>query len=299
MDAVSLKDESTSGRLALGHWLTAPDHPLTARVMVNRVWKHLFGTGLVRTLDNFGHTGEQPSHPELLDHLAIQFRDHGWSVKKLVREIVLSRTYRQNSVYRDHAFKLDPDNRLLWRANKRRLDAESIRDAMLAISASIDLSPRPALLAAEVKSHSVSIIGFDKSVPSDLDGTTRRSIYLPVFRENLPDVLNLFDFAEPSLVVGNRSETNVPIQALYLMNSDFVHEQAAAFAERIMAANLPNRKSRIVHAFRLCFNRPPDSEELLLVENYFNQGGGNLDETVLTARFCQALFASPEFRIAD
>src|SRR5205814_3732701 len=127
-----------SGRLELAHWLTSPDHPLTARVMVNRVWRHLFGAGIVRTVDNFGTTGERPSHPELLDHLAVRFVADGWSVKKLVREIVLSRTYCQASTYNERAFRADPENRLLWRVEKRRLDAEAIRHAMLAVSGELD-----------------------------------------------------------------------------------------------------------------------------------------------------------------
>ena len=132
-----------SGRLELARWLAHPDHPLTARVMANRVWRHLFGAGIVRTVDNFGTSGERPSHPELLDQLAVRFVADGWSVKKLIREIVLSRSYRQSSTYDENAFRTDPENRLLWRAAKRRLDAEAIRDAMLAVSGELDAA-RPA-----------------------------------------------------------------------------------------------------------------------------------------------------------
>ena len=121
--------ENQSGRLELARWLTHPDHPLTARVMANRIWHHLFGAGIVRTVDNFGSNGERPSHPELLDHLTLKFVAGNWSVKTLIREIVLSRTYRQASTYEERSFKMDPENRLLWRATKRRLDAEAIRDA--------------------------------------------------------------------------------------------------------------------------------------------------------------------------
>lgn len=289
--------ENESGRLELAHWLIDPDNPLTARVMANRVWSHLFGTGLVRTTDNFGLTGEKPSHPELLDYLAVQFQENGWSVKKLVKEIVLSRAYRESSEYRDDCFLKDPDNRLLWRANKRRLDAEVIRDSMLTVSGQIDLSPRHASLAAEVNNHSVSLLGFDKKIPADLDGSHYRSVYLPVFRDNLPDVLHLFDFAEPSLVVGKRDETNVPLQALYLMNSDFVMNQAEAMARRLMSDE-PSREARIEAAFRICFNRRPDPEEISLVSDYFD-GAGGTNEAIVTARFCQALLGSAEFRIAD
>ncbi len=166
-----------SGRLELARWLTHPDHPLTARVMANRVWRHLFGAGLVRTVDNFGFSGERPSHPELLDHLALQFVDGGWSVKTLVREIVLSRAYRQASTYRADAFQKDPDNRLLWRANKRRLDAEVIRDSMLAVSGQLDTTRRPGSLVAELGGQSVSLIGFNQGCrPISTARGTARSI---------------------------------------------------------------------------------------------------------------------------
>ncbi|MEM7014248.1 MAG: DUF1553 domain-containing protein, partial [Verrucomicrobiota bacterium] len=290
-------DDGESGRLALAHWLTDVDHPLTARVMANRVWSHLFGAGLVQTTDNFDPNGEAPSHPQLLDYLAVCFRENGWSVKQLVREIVLSRTYRQSSAYREDYFNQDPDNRLIWRANKRRLDAESIRDSMLMVSGQLDQSPRPASLAAELRSHSVSLIGFNKSIPSDLDGSNYRSVYLPVFRDNLPDVLSLFDFAEPSLVVGNRDETNVPPQALYLMNSDFIHNRADALAKRI-TQNEAEHDARVVRAFEICFNRPPDPEELVMISQYF-ENASSADDIAKFSQFCQALLSSAEFRIAD
>ncbi|MDF1755229.1 MAG: PSD1 and planctomycete cytochrome C domain-containing protein [Verrucomicrobiales bacterium] len=297
MEPAPPSKENQSGRLDFAHWVTDPENPLTARVMANRVWGHLFGEGLVRTMDNFGHTGEPPSHPELLDYLAITFREKGWSLKSLVKEMVLSRAYRQSSTYRKESFFKDPDNRLLWRANKRRLDAEVIRDSILSVSGRLDLSPRAASLAAEVTKHSVAILGFDKTIPTDLDGSNYRSIYLPVFRENLPDVLHLFDFAEPSLVVGNRDETNVPLQALYLMNSEFIAKQSAAFAERLMHDE-NNRDDRIHRAFQLCFNRPPDPEESEMIAAYFADSAEG-DEATMTTRFCQALLSSAEFRIAD
>lgn len=296
MEAVKPESSDRSGRLALAGWVTRSDHPLTARVMANRVWSHLFGAGLVETVDNFGPTGQAPSHPALLDYLAVQLRESGWSVKKLVREIVLSRAYRQSSTFNKATFDKDPDNRLLWRANKRRLDAEAIRDAMLAVSGEIDLSPRPGSLASDLRSHSVSLIGFDKSVPADLDGSLRRSVYLPVFRENLPDILDLFDFAEPSLVMGEREETNVPLQALYLMNSEFITDRSGALAGRLMREE-SSRGQRIDRAFQLCYNRPPDKEEIAMIEDYFTTTDSDEEET--TVRFCQAILSSAEFRIAD
>ncbi len=292
-----------SGRLEFARWLTCPEQPLTARVMANRVWRHLFGAGLVRTVDNFGSTGERPSHPELLDHLALKFVDGGWSVKSLVREIALSRAYRQASTYRANCFQKDPENRLLWRANKRRLDAEVIRDSMLAVSGLLDTSRRQGSLVAELGGQAVSLIGFNKNVPADLDGSRHRSVYLPVIRDHLPDALELFDFAEPSLVTGDREITNVPVQALYLMNGPFVQEQAAALAQRVIhCAGSPAEQIR--SAFALCFNRPPDTAEIKLAEEYFQAActsgqGTPAAEGKILAGYCQALLASAEFRNVD
>jgi len=281
-----------SGRLELAQWLTSREHPLTARVMANRVWQHLFGAGIVRTVDNFGFSGERPSHPELLDHLALKFMDGGWSVKALIKEIVLSSTYRMASTYQAAAFNQDPDNRLLWRVNKRRLDAEVIRDSMLAVSGLLDTSRRPGSLVAELSGQSVSLIGFNQAVPVDLDASHRRSIYLPVIRDHLPDVLEQFDVANPNLVTGDRDVTNVPLQALYLMNGPFVQEQATALAQRIQAS-----PDRVRVAFQLCFNRPPDAKEQQLAEAFFQTAAG--DESKLLAAFCQSLLCSAEFRNAD
>ncbi|HYF34327.1 MAG TPA: PSD1 and planctomycete cytochrome C domain-containing protein [Prosthecobacter sp.] len=291
-----------SGRLELARWLTSREHPLTARVMANRVWHHLLGRGLVRTTDNFGFSGERPSHPALLDHLALRFMEDGWSVKALIREIVLSRTYRQASTYRADCFAQDPDNRLLWRAHKRRLDAEVIRDSMLAVSGQLDTSRRPGSLVAELTGQSVSMVAFNKALPGDLDGMRRRSIYLPVLRDQLPDVLELFDFAEPSLVTGNRDVTNVPVQALYLMNGPFVQGQAAALAQRLVKER-PTEPERIRRAFQLCFNRLPEPAEVELATQFFaaarSQSEAAPDDTALLTSYCQSLLATAEFRHAD
>ncbi|MEZ5386125.1 MAG: PSD1 and planctomycete cytochrome C domain-containing protein [Prosthecobacter sp.] len=278
-----------SGRMELAKWLTSREHPLTARVMANRVWHHLIGSGIVRTVDNFGFSGERPSHPELLDYLAIRFMDGGWSVKKLIKEIVMSKTYRQSS--QGHTDS-DPDNRLLSHANKRRLDAEVIRDSMLAVSGLLDTSRRPGSLVAELDGQSVSLMGFNTKLPPDLDGSHRRSVYLPVIRDHLPDVLEQFDVANPNLVTGDRDVTNVPLQALYLLNGPFVQEQAAALAKRIQSA--PDRVRR---AFELCFNRPPDAKEVALAERFLQSGSA--DEFQLLTAFCHSLLCSAEFRFTD
>lgn len=292
-----------SGRLELAKWITDPGHPLTARVMVNRVWSHLFGAGLVETVDDFGRTGAAPSHPELLDHLALRFQEEGWSVKTLVREIVLSRAYRQASTRRPEAFEKDPDNRLLWHFSKRRLDAEVIRDAMLSVSGELELSPRPGSLVAELDSQSAGMIGFNKKIPEDLDGSTYRSAYLPVMRDQLPDVLRLFDFAEPSLVTGKRDSTNVPPQSLYLMNSDFIRARAAALAKRI-SHEAETDEERIAAAYQRCFNRTPSEEEKRLVSEFLSEPVPEGAEAAkeMEKRWqdvCQALLASADFRMVD
>ncbi|MFZ4593381.1 MAG: PSD1 and planctomycete cytochrome C domain-containing protein [Verrucomicrobiaceae bacterium] len=296
---VSIKGKipkAKSGRLELAQWLTSRENPLTARVMANRVWRHLLGSGIVLTTDNFGFSGGRPSHPELLDYLAIKFMDHGWSVKALIREIVLSTSYQQSSAHRPEAFEKDPDNRLLWHANKRRLDAEVIRDSMLAVSGQLDTTRRPGSLVAELSGQSVSLIGFNTTLPPDLDGSRHRSIYLPALRDHLPDVLEQFDMANPTLVTGDRDVTNVPLQALYLMNGPFVRAQAAALAQRLIKEK-PTLPERLQRAFALCFNRSPEAEELKLAEAFF-QAGSQDDPELMTA-FCQSLLASAEFRFAD
>jgi hypothetical protein len=292
-----------SGRLELARWLTSPAHPLTARVIVNRVWSHMFGVGIVATVDNFGSTGQLPSHPELLDTLAVEFADNGWSIKQLLRQIAVSRTYRQSSEYRHEAFLSDPDNRLLWRVPKRRLEAESIRDSMLSVSGEINFDrPAGSLVGRVIGDRPVSLIGLDKRLPPDLDGSLHRSVYLPVIRDRLPDVLELFDFAEPSLVVGSRETTNVPIQAHYLLNSPFVQQRAQQLANRIKTE--ATDEQRVEMAFVLCFSREPDEFELqrslaflCTEEDVLNKLSETKSQRLIV--FCQALLATAEFRNID
>ncbi|MCB1202689.1 MAG: PSD1 domain-containing protein [Verrucomicrobiae bacterium] len=295
--------KDASGRLELAKWITDPGHPLTARVMANRIWSHLLGAGLVETVDDFGRSGAAPSHPELLDYLALRFQEKGWSIKALIREIVSSRTYAQASTHRVEAFERDPDNRLIWRMSKRRLDAEAMRDAMLAASGELDLSPRPGSLVAELDSQSAGMIGFNKKIPEDLDGSFHRSVYLPVMRDQLPDVLRQFDFAEPSLVTGRRDVTNVPPQALYLMNSDFVRARAAALAKRISQVASTDHE-RVEAAYQRCFNRSPDEEEKRLLLEFIDAPipDPTTHAEELEKRWqdlCQALLASADFRMLD
>ncbi len=290
-----------SGRRQLAEWFVHPDHPLTSRVIANRVWRHVFGAGIVRTVDNFGVTGERPSHPKLLDYLAYSLVDRGWSLKGLIRELVLSRTYRQESTHDVRRFRLDPENRLLGRATKRRLDAEAIRDAMLSVSGRLDLNRPVGSLVASLGDRPISLIAFAKGVSPDLDGSVHRSVYLPVIRDRLPDVLDLFDFAEPSLVTGNRETTNVPLQALYLMNGPFTREQADALAGRLLKET-SSLEAAARRAFLLCFSRDPDPEESALATTFFERVAAkaeNANDREAMTSYCQALLATAEFRNLD
>jgi hypothetical protein len=299
--------KEASGRLEFAQWLTDPQHPLTSRVMVNRIWKHVFGEGLVATVDDFGSTGQRPSHPKLLDYLALRFVENGWSVKSTIRELVLSRTYRQASTWREGAFVSDPDNRLLWRMPKRRLEAEAIRDAMLAVSGELDLSrPEASLVGRVIGDRPISLIGLDKRLPKDLDGSLHRSVYLPVIRDRLPDVLELFDFASASFVSGSRETTNVPTQALYLMNSPFVQERAADFAKRVRDETNGDQRAAVHYVFRLCFGRSPATDEeasalkfLSVDSETANRPEGTSEEADAMIRFCQAILCTAEFRNLD
>lgn len=236
-------ERNSSGRKELAEWLTDPANPLTSRVMVNRVWHWLFGAGLVTSVDNFGNSGEEPSHPELLDWLATRFMEQGWSVKKLVRELVLSRTYRLASRHDETAFAADPANRLLWRHSPRRLDAEAIRDAVLTASGKLDLQRPEASTIGRAGDGPIG--GNRRSVMPEekITGSTSyvRSVYLATARNLEPEFLATFDFPDGSMVQGARQSTNVPGQTLLLLNSEFTAKHARLFAERALAAADPDR----------------------------------------------------------
>ncbi|MCB1229415.1 MAG: PSD1 domain-containing protein [Verrucomicrobiae bacterium] len=295
--------DDESGRLQLAQWMTSPENPLAARVMTNRLWHWIFGQGIVPTVDNFGATGQTPTHPELLDQMAIRFIEKGWSMKQMIREIVLSRTYRQSSEFDQEKFEKDPDNHLLWRMTPRRLDAESFRDAVLAVSGKLELDRPVGSPVAKVGDGFVGRTVRDQSsLTAEHD---HRSIYLPVVRDLVPESLALFDFADPSLMTGERETTTVPSQALYLMNSEFIIANADAMARRL-AEDLKLRGPKLgATAFYLAYARPPTAEEARKTAAY-------LDRFLATARkdgmdeekakllglttFCQSLLSSAEFR---
>jgi hypothetical protein len=280
--------EKQSGRREFADWIASPSNPLTARVMVNRTWHWLFGAGLVRTTDNFGTTGETPSHPELLDHLATQFIAQGWSVKKLVREIVLSRTYQMSSeVGRGvlTAPQADLENRLYSRANRRRLDAEALRDTMLSVSGQ---------LSGERGGPS-----FKLALSADYgfnDAGTRRSVYVPAFRNALPEIFEAFDFADPSMVVGVRNVSTVAPQALFLMNHPFVREQAKRAAQRLGAEKLPDDDARVLRAYRLALGRAPTAGESAVAKKLLRD---TTNATEAWTDLFHALFASADFRYVN
>jgi hypothetical protein len=279
-----------SGRRELALWLTDPANPLTARVMVNRVWQHLLGEGLVRTVDNFGRQGERPSHPELLDELALRFGADGWSVKRLVRSIMLSRVYQLACVEDPAAAQIDPEDRLLWRAHRRRVEAEVIRDAILAVSGRLDT----AMGGSAVSSLGERAIDNESKGGLSTEGNTRRSVYLPVIRNDLPPVFEVFDFADPDVSTGKRDTTTVATQALFLMNSPFVMDQARLTAQRLLARPLDDA-GRLTDLFRRALGRPPTDDERRQARDYL---GADPDLDAWTA-VCLAVFGCTEFRFVE
>ena len=246
-----------SGRLELAELIVNPRNPLTARVMVNRIWHHLFGTGIVSTTDNFGRYGDPPSHPELLDYLATRFVEDGWSVKRLIRLVVLSKTFQQSSHHSPAAMEVDPQNRLLHRYPVRRLEAESIRDAILFTSGRLDR----ALYGPSIHPYRTEPKDYRKLYKGPLDGDGRRSLYLKVTRHEGPRFLEIFDFPEPMVPRGTRDNTNVPPQALALMNDPFVLDQAGYWAEQLVKDDSPSAEVRIDRMFRSSLSRPPTPTE--------------------------------------
>ena len=248
--------EGTSGRLQLAEWISSPRNPLTARVMVNRIWRHHFGRGLVETPSNFGVAGSAPTHPELLDWLARRFIDSGWSIKAMHRLLMHSRTYRLASDGLEEYEIVDPGNETYWRYQRNQLDAEAVRDAMLAISGDLDLTtagphPFPAIRTWDYSQHHP----FVQVYP-----TNRRSVYLMTQRIERHPYLAIFDGADTNQSTGERSESIVPQQALFLMNHPFVQERAQGLARRLLKSL--DERERIARAYRLAWGRPPNEDDI-------------------------------------
>jgi hypothetical protein len=291
-----------SGRLDLANAIASKDNPLTARVMANRVWLHLFGTGIVPTPDNFGAAGQMPTNQELLDYLAVRFVDNGWSVKKLIREIVLSRAYQLSSAYDAKNYGVDPDNALVWRMSKRRLEAEPLHDAMLAIAGRLDTKAPVGSSVSRAGEGNAG--GRGRFGPGLQPNDRHRTVYLAIVRESLPEELALFDFPDPSVVTGERSTTTIPAQSLYLMNNGFVIRQSEATAERVLAA--PGTDDEKIHfAYKLCFARKPTEKETKAAIDFLKRyidastgtgtAGAERAKRAAWSALCQALIASAEF----
>jgi hypothetical protein len=270
------KEAKTTGRRrVLADWIARPDHPLTARVIVNRLWHHHFGRGIVATPSDFGKTGVAPTHPELLDWLASELVEGGWKLKRIHKLIMLSAAYRQSSrIQNDRAVAVDPGNMLLWRQNLRRLEAEALRDALLAISGQLNLKMGgrgffPALPKEVLSTQSVPGRGWDNS---PTDEQHRRSVYIFVKRTLGVPLLETFDAASPDTSTAARNTTTIAPQALMLLNSTFMEEQANACAERLMkevTGSTPD--AQVQRLFRLALARDPSAEELKIAVTYLER----------------------------
>jgi hypothetical protein len=285
---------SSGRRTAFAKWVTSRENPLFARVMVNRIWQHHFGVGLVSTPDNFGQSGARPSHPELLDFLATEFIRSGWSMKALHRLILSSGVYRQSGALREQAFQMDPENRLLWRFSLRRLDAEALRDAMLAVTGELDRrAGGPYVPTQRLPEGNVE-------VDEKRADARRRSVYLQQRRTQVATLLELFD--APSVVANctYRATSTVPLQSLALLNSNFALVRAQAFAARLDLEVGADAETRIRLAFRLGCTRQPTAEELAAARRFlstqqqqYTQAVNGRDGT--WADFCQMILASNAF----
>jgi len=291
---------SQSGRVQLADWIADARNPLTARITVNRIWQKLFGEGLVRSVDYFGARGETPTHPELLDYLASRFIQSGWSQKQLIRELVLSRAYCMSSAHNATAAAKDPDNRLLWRMNRQRLDAEAIRDSILAISGKLTPSGGGPALPLEFPENVTNLSPKAVNPPAFVFKKLRpvqdfeRTIYLPVIRTaaqpGSAKLRDVFDFVQPAQIAGKRAETAVPTQALFLLNSDTIRARATEVAQQL-AATEANTGARLEALWLRILSRPITSTER-------DDAGKFLDSMPADKAWielCHALLSSNEF----
>jgi len=271
--------KKSSGRLELAQWISHRDNPLTARVFVNRVWSKLFGVGIVRTVDNFGVPGEVPSHPELLDALAIDFMDHDWNAQRLIRAIVLSKAYQQVSVETEQSRTVDPENRLLSHQNRRRLDAEAIHDAMLFASGEL----------IESSGGDTTRPGTNSEYGYQFD-VGQRAVYYPIFRNRLPEILTVFDFPNPNLSSGKRNVSTLSTQSLFMMNSPFALDRATKLASQVESLDEDGKLETM--AFSI-LGRQLNDEERNLFKDYL-QSQSEADAP--WERLAQTLFGSVDFR---
>ncbi len=286
-----------SGRLELANWLAQPQHPLVNRVMANRVWRWHFGTGIVSSVDNFGTLGEQPTHPELLDYLALELTENGGSLKQLHRQIMLSATYQMSTTYSEQGNTTDPENKLLWRFNRRRLTGEEIRDSVLALGPGLDTKMGGTLLKVKNRAY---VTGSNTNITDEFDNY-RRSVYLPVVRSSVYEVLQALDFPDPAVSNGDRNTTTVAPQALFMMNSSLVDASTLALASSLIASN---SSDRIERAYSVIMGRTPNEQEIVDAQAYTQQvtgaassAGIAIEDAELAAwqSFCRVLLSTNEF----
>jgi hypothetical protein len=309
--AAAAISSNESGRRELADWIASGENPLTARVAVNRIWQKLFGEGIVRSVDYFGRRGERPSHPELLDALAVRFVADGWSRKRLIRDLVLSRAYAMSSIHDSRADAVDPDNLLLWRMNRRRLDAESLRDSMLAVSGTLVAQGGGPGLPLEYPENTGGLAKGGVNPPSFHLGRFRpvqefvRTVYLPIIRSapqaGPAEVRNVFDFTQPGEIAGRRAVTTVPTQALFLLNASFVKRRAVELARLTMAASTDDG-ARLDRLWLRALGRPitpgerADSTAFLAEIRDLDSKMPTADRELRGwAELCHALLASNEF----
>jgi len=279
---------TNSGRLELAKWLTDSRHPLTARVMANRIWLHLMGQGIVRSVDNFGVTGQRPTHPELLDYLATDLVESGWSTKTMVKKIMMSRVYSMDSEGGDSkGTEVDGENLLLWHAHRRTLTAETMRDAMLTLGDVLDSRRGGPSLPEGFKSE----FGYRFT-------TLRRSVYVPVFRNTAFEMFGLFGFANPNFTVGKRSESTIPTQSLFLANAPLLHKRADSAASALLQDPSLDDEGRVVLAFRKTLGRFPTESETRMALAFLRISGDTVESNDASAwaALQRSLFACLDFR---
>ncbi|MBL8216617.1 MAG: DUF1549 domain-containing protein [Bryobacterales bacterium] len=288
----------TSGRLELAQWMTRKDHPLTARVMANRLWRWHFGRGIVPSTDNFGRLGEKPTNQPLLDYLAHRFVESGWSVKAMHRLLMLSSTYQQASDYNEDNYEKDPENALLWRANRQRLEAEAIRDGIMAVSGDLDLKAGGSILPYKDRQYVANTsrregVDYDRNI---------RAVYVPVVRSSLYEVFTAFDLPDPAVTQGDRNSTVIAPQALFMMNGVVSLRHSRKMAELLMAAASED-KARVEEAYERALARPPSGREVDQALTFLAQVEKAVPEKVTDPKerrtlawqsFCKALLASNE-----
>jgi hypothetical protein len=287
---------TTGRRSVLANWLVDPKNPLTARVMVNRIWQYHFGTGIAGTSSDFGVMGERPSNPQLLDYLAATFVEDGWSMKAMHRRIMLSNVYQESSAHQSEAAKIDPDNKMLWRFERRRIEGEAIRDSMLFVSGLLNpkmggpgvFPPLP-----DGVTHGSKYLGWPAE-KNPVEGN-RRSVYVFVKRNLRYPMFEAFDFPDTHESCARRYATVNPTQPLALMNDEMVRGWAAALASRVLNDKGLVPEQQVERAFRIVFNRAPKDEERKIVLEFLDTQAAGTDSARAFVDLCQALLNSNEF----